>query len=510
MFDLQHIDFKGYYAIFLRNKNLLVAPFFVTFCVVSVSSLFFPKIYESSTVIRVQQQQPNPLGTGRLVHEDLREVLRTLQEMVLSRPRLIETIQKLNLDKDIENDVELERLIASIREQVAIQRKGRELFTVSFQDKEPEKAMQVTNTVVNLFMDQSLLMKREEAFSSVDFIQKQMEIYQGKLEESDEALRKFKQEHLGEMPGEQNVNLVQLERLRDSLAETTMTLQESLGRKRFIEKQISSEKPMIVSMRSGEAASVAGQIQVLEFQLSQLMANYTDKHPDIIGIRSEIENLRRQEATPGDEMSARPVPQASELSTLNPLYQRLKEEYNHINITIETAQTRKRALEKKIVKYEKKVQSIPNQEKELAALQRDYNVNDNIYQMLLMKLEEARISKHLEFSQGGTRFQVIEPAIVPVSPIKPDRLHFLAAGLALGCAAGVGVVFLKEYLNTATRGVQQAEQVYKLPILATIPVINTQKEIRIRRRNLWWWIVSSFFFMLAVIGVVAFALLREI
>jgi polysaccharide chain length determinant protein (PEP-CTERM system associated) len=374
--------------------------------------------------------------------------------------------------------------------------------------KDQQMAMQVTNTIVNLFIEENLSLKREEAFASVDFIQEQKEIYKKKLEESEDALRLFKLAHIGEMPGEQNVNLVQLERLRDSLAETNMGIQEAIGRKRFIERQLSGESQMIVSMRSGDVATIDEKIMILELQLSQLLSTYTDKHPDIVRIRAEIENLKKGTGMLPTGASTGPLPQSGDLTTLNPLYQGLKEDYNNINITIGTLQTKKSVLENKIGEFEQKVLSIPNQEKQLISLQRDYNVNERIYNMLLMKFEEARISKHLEFSQGGTRFQVIEPAIVPITPVKPNRLHFLLAALLIGCVSGAGLIYLKEYFDTSTRGVKEAEEVYNLAVLATIPVITTETEVNIIRRNRWRWLLGSALFLLSLIGVIAYAMFR--
>ncbi|OIP63473.1 MAG: hypothetical protein CO150_04765 [Nitrospirae bacterium CG_4_9_14_3_um_filter_53_35] len=505
MIEHHNMDFMEYYSLFLRNKRFFFAPFILVFSLVSLSSLFFPKIYESSTVIKVQKPQPNPIETRRVVNEDLQGQLKTLQEMALSRPHLIETIRKLNLDKGMEGNLEMEKLIQSIRDGVSIMKKGAELFTVSFQDSDPERAMKITNTIVNLFIDESLSLKREEAFSSVDFIRKQLDIYKAKLEESEDALRKFKQEHIGEMPGQQNTNLVQLDRLRDTLAETNMAIQEAMGRKGFIEKQMSSESPMVVSMSTGEASSTGDKIKILEFQLSQFLANYTEKHPDVVRIKTELDHLRKEADAKQSKGSDPAPPKSGDLTTLNPLHQKLKEDYNNISITIGTLEAKKGALEKKIAEYGQKVVSIPSQEQQLAALQRDYNVNENIYDMLLRRYEEARISKYLEFSSGGTRFQVIDPAIVPLKPIKPNYLHFLAAGLASGCAAGIGLIFLKDYFDTSTRGVREAEEIYKVPVLSAIPVITAEREIEIRKMNRKRWIFGSVLFFILLIGAAVVA-----
>ncbi len=506
MFDDAGISLKEYYRLLLRNKMFFFVPFIVVFCLVALSSLFFPKIYESTTVIQVQEQQPNPLGTERLVREDLQERLKTLTEVVLSRPHLLETIRKLNLDAGIESDLEREGLIGAIRKSVSVRRRGSDLFEIAAEDRDPMLAMKLTSTIVNLFMDENLSMKRTQAYASVEFIEDQLKLYKEKLEASEAALSEFKQAHIGEMPGEQNSNLIQLERLRDSLAQVNMELQEAVSKKRYVEARLAAEKPMVVTMTTGEAASVEDKIAILQFELSQLLANYTEKHPDIIRIRAEIEKLQKQAMGPGD--SAPPLVGSGNLSTLNPIHQNLKEELNTINITLGTLQTKRAVLTRRIAEYEEKVVSIPRQEKELAALERDYSVNAKIYDMLLMKYEEARISKQLEFTQGGTRFQVIEPAIVPPAPIKPNRLMFLGAALALGCAAGAGTVYGKEYLDTSTRGVEEAESVYQVPVLAAIPEIVTKVELARKRKLRRRWVAFSVLFTAALISALVVAVYR--
>ena len=503
MFERQKYQFRAYYSLFLRYKALFFVPFLVISAGAVAASFVVPKVYEAAATIRVQPQQPNPLGTGRLVNEDIQVLVRTVEEMVRSRPLVVEAIRRLHLDAEIADNRERERLIASIRKRIRVRTKGPRVFAVAFQDRDPRRAKEMADTVVRLFIDQSLSQKREEAYSSVAFIEKQLAVYKKKLETSEEALRRFKEEHVGEMPGEQSASVLRLEQLRSELADTNMKLEEAVGRKRFVEKQLSSEAPMIVAFRSGEAATTEEKLRILQYQLSQLLANYTDKHPDVVRLRKEIERLRSAEAGPGP---VGPPAGPEDLSTLSPMYQKLKEEYNSIKITIGTLRTKREFLKRKIAEVEKAVESIPLQEQQLVALRRDYNVNDKIYQMLLSKLEEARISKQLEFTRGGSRFHVIEPAVVPISPVKPNRLYFLAGGLLFGCAAGAGLIYLREYFDTSTRGVQEVEEVYGLPVLAAIPTVESDEERARRLRARWRWVYASVF--VAVAGLGAAALFR--
>ncbi|NOY52567.1 MAG: hypothetical protein GXP58_02985 [Deltaproteobacteria bacterium] len=504
MTNQTNTDIKIYYYLFLRNRTLFFSLFVAVFTTVSLSSLFFPKVYESTTVIRAQKEQPNPIGTGKLVREDPRSNLKTLEEMILSRTSLNRAIKEMKLDGDIASVEQRERLLMSVRKRVKIRSIGAGLFSIAFQDHDPEGAMRFTQTLSSIFIEESLALKRNEAYSSVGFIKKQKDLYKKKLQASEEALRKFKLAHIDEMPGKENASLVQLQRLRDTLASTSLELQEDIQKKELIAKQLSGEKPMVVSMMSGGATSTVDKIKVLQFQLSQLLANYTEKHPDVIRIRSEIEKLKKEGSVPGAK-SGPGLPRSDEFTTLNPLHQKLKENLNNIEISIGTLKHKEQILKGEIRELEKKVRSIPNREKELVGLQRDYNVNEKIYQMLLMKLQEARISKALEVNQGGTRFEVVDPPNLPVFPVKPNLLHFLLAGLALGCAAGAGSIFLKDYFNSSTWGVREAEEVFGLPVLAAVPVIETEESLRKKKHRRIQWILGSFLFLLCVAGTIAFA-----
>src|SRR5204862_5802601 len=86
---------------------------------------------------------------------------------------------------------------------------------------------------------------------------------------------------------------------------------------------------------------------------------------------------------------------------------------------------------RKIADYHQRVAATPAHEQQFAALTRDYNVLDADYQKLKNKKLEAQISQNLEQRQEGERFQVLDPANLPVAPEAPNR-----KALALG-----GVIF---------------------------------------------------------------------
>ena len=125
--------------------------------------------------------------------------------------------------------------------------------------------------------------------------------------------------------------------------------------------------------------------------------------------------------------------------------------------------------------YAKMVSSVPLQEQQLAKLQRDYAVNDSIYQRLLQRLETAKISETLEQSDKGTKFRVLEPARLPIEAVKPRKPLIILGGLMIGLALGCSIVYLLELSDTSIRSLDEARTILELPIFGTIPPIRPEE-----------------------------------
>jgi len=67
------------------------------------------------------------------------------------------------------------------------------------------------------------------------------------------------------------------------------------------------------------------------------------------------------------------------------------------------------------------------------------------------------------------------------------------------------LIFLKDYFDTSTRGVREAEEIYKVPVLSAIPVITAEREIEIRKMNRKRWIFGSVLFFILLIGAAVVA-----
>ena len=187
------------------------------------------------------------------------------------------------------------------------------------------------------------------------------------------------------------------------------------------------------------AAQINTELARLEAELTTLLVDCTEEHPKVKELRANMKSLK--------EKRTQQIRLAAESANVD------AKEYIEI------------------------AESIPKQEQELARLTRDTAVNEELYAMLLERLETARISEELEDSENKTKFKIIEPARFPLKPTKPDKAKFGLMGLVLGAMAGFGCIYLVEYSDQSFRGVEELKSFIDIPVLGAISKITTEEHL---------------------------------
>jgi len=144
-------------------------------------------------------------------------------------------------------------------------------------------------------------------------------------------------------------------------------------------------------------------------------------------------------------------------------------------------------IKKQIEIYQKWIAAAPVREAEWANLTRDYQQLNKHYQDLVTKSLEAESAESLEKKQKGSQFRVIDPARLPEKPFKPDFIRIMAVALALGLGVGGGIAFTLEYLDTSFKEAHDLESYLQLPVVCSVPLVNTIREKRQARiKGVFW------------------------
>jgi Mrp family chromosome partitioning ATPase len=152
---------------------------------------------------------------------------------------------------------------------------------------------------------------------------------------------------------------------------------------------------------------------------------------------------------------------------LDPIAQLAKygDEQLSLNIEIETMRAREKAFQKVIGSYDATLSHLPEQELTLARLTRERDVNRRIFDNLLEKLENTKISE----AENVPSVRIVDSAVPDPDPIHPRKTVNLAVGLFLGLIAGTGIALVRESSVSTMESVQELEETTGWPALATLP-----------------------------------------
>jgi capsular polysaccharide biosynthesis protein len=111
----------------------------------------------------------------------------------------------------------------------------------------------------------------------------------------------------------------------------------------------------------------------------------------------------------------------------------------------------------------------------LITLTRDYTNLKDQYNEQLRRKTEADISQDLELRMKGDQFQILDPANLPKKPFKPNIIKILGVAVLMAGLLGFGGAIGLEKMDLSLRGVTDFKHFFDLPILASIPILETKE-----------------------------------
>jgi polysaccharide biosynthesis transport protein len=444
---------------------------------------FIPNSYEAKAKVFAQINQVLPSDTSGGAQDQQGNLLR-LKQTLTSNENLTRVVRRSELNALATDDAALARIIGALREKIVITAQPDNLFeitaTTSFgglsNAQNARAAAAVVQQLVELFQGGTI--NGEQTGQSLTFLDEELRRRETQLREAEQRRVDFEQRYLGVLPGGGSVG-DRMAAGRAELAQLDQTIVTAKAAIAAMQNQLQATPATTpIPGMEGAVTGAAGQIAALEAQLSQSRARgYTEQHPEVIGLRGQIERLRPVAAQ--ERASGRPtatgLPNPSHVSLQSMLAERQAQ--------LTGAETRKAQLQADLAQLTQRQATEPGVAAEQARLTRDYDVLRQQYDRLLADREQLRLRSDMQGKASPLMVRVVAPPSVPSAPSSPNRPLFLSLVLVAAIAGGIAAAFLKGQLQTTFPTQNRLAAASGLPVLGSVGEIIGKPQRAERRKH---------------------------
>lgn len=416
-------------------------------CAIGWTIVFMmPNIYEANARLYVDVDAVlTPLLQGIAVDDNANARLDILQRTLLSRPNLETLISKTDLDLQVHNAAERDALVNSLAHTIMIMPQTANMFSIAYRNPSPKIAVQVVQTVMNIFIEGKTGRSRQDMAQASKFLDAQIANYEQQLQAVERRQADFRSKYVDLLPGADGSG----SRLQDARAAVTQLegqMQDAEAKRDMLSKELATTPALLETEAMGPGGSAA--LASAEQRLAELRVQYTDRNPDVIAQKRLVEALRAGKIPSG--MPAPPTPRGgtggaagtAARSLPNPVYEQLK--VGQVNNDAWIASLTRQVAEARAQRdrLETMAHNAPGLDAEFTQLNRDYDVIRKNYEELLSRREAMRIGQAADTDAQKIKMQIVDPPQASGTPVAPKRILLVFGVLVAAIGGGGGLAFV--------------------------------------------------------------------
>lgn len=462
-----------------RRRLLAITGAFAFIAIIALPiGLNLPKRWDASTLILAERSNIiQPLMQGAAVSTEVTDQVAILNQ-IMARHRIMREVATFGgwLDGK-QSRAEEERIISKVKSRIKVDSPRPEMVRISYYDTDPAKAAKVANKLAEIYVREGSAAKERESKEAFDFIDKRVTEYAVKLTEAHQAVIARYREQQGKPAGAAPA--------ASGAAAAHAPVAQGAPRAAAPAAPPVRRVPVV----SPEARRIEEQLSTrvgqLQNELSRLLSNYTEQHPDVVRVRRDLtaaqaelrsavdarmatERAAVEAATSDDEVIQ--AARASVQRSGGPVAPRaavpgvpgaVPGAFDPMNPMAAQDPTLR----------------VVNQDVTLGELLNRYEATRAVYQDLLKRRENARVSMDLDAERRGLSLRVQEPAEIPATASSLRLLHLCLIGLVTAIAVPCGLLIALVKMDGRLRTERQVERFTKLPVLTTIPRAETPKTV---------------------------------
>ena len=427
-----------------------------------------PRVYDASCVIEYDPNPPRPLGEGvEDVAEPIqnfwssREFFETQNHIISSRLVAERVVERLGLNHDRtfvglgpETPADWEGISVT---NAAVILQGRlsitavdqtRLVMIHVRDENPERGALIANTFADVFIEKTVEDRMASTVSSLEWLGTQLDSLRGQLEESEQALHAFKQDHnILSVSMEDRQNLVANELEHFGVALDAARTERIERRARLARLRALQSADTDGSGAGFDDSTVVADLQAaLRTALAEqetLSLRYGPEHPQMLEVTEHIALLRTQVRAEIEGLVRAADADVREATEIEAGLRQAVEEANHAGLEVNLLEI------------------------EYTQLSRTRENNEKLYGVVLERTTETDLTRMLR----TTHVRIVDRALEPQGAVSPNVPLNLGVGAGVGLMLGLLAAVLLGRMDRRVKTPRDVEQ-QGLTLLGVVPRID--------------------------------------
>ncbi|HOX87503.1 MAG TPA: GNVR domain-containing protein [bacterium] len=484
------IDWQMWWQLLLRRRYYIIISMFIALAGGLYLALTTVPVYQSASTVMI-------VDANLLSGASLRFVPSTSQvneidyfrRRITSEGFLLRLLDSLEVEQDPKVVLKIDQLCAQnpfierevIAKQVYIEHlfkristrmKAYNLIEISAEGPSSEEAFRLATLVTELAIAESQQSQIQSVSAVSSFSSQQLDIYRKRLEDTENRLNAFKTSLTVQGLSENELSREKLSEIQSVKLSTDIDLQ---AKREQMQKLLSgSLRDITLSYRSDldqTTRDLRQRVLKRTRDVCELLKKFSWRDVEIILLNEEIGQLKEQIY---ESIRNRVT---VDLGTKSPTVVDAAIKLEELRLDVDILQNSTEILQEIIASHNDLIRRQPSQEGLRAKLEREVQINREIYEALLQANQGSQMRESAEVTETKMRFKLLSPPQRPLERIKPQRARMMFIALFLGLGLGLGMVMAREYMDTSLTSIDDVTNYFKIPVLAAIPKIETRLEL---------------------------------